>query len=121
MVESLARRLAPGGLLLFVVPNPSGLGHRIKGRRWFAYRDPTHVSILSRGEWLTIARRCGLTVRWVRGDGMWDAPYVPLLPVGFQRMLFGAPAGVQILLPLRRPFLPDVLGECLIVAAERPR
>ena len=59
-------------------------------------------------------------MRWVRGDGMWDAPYLPLLPVGFQRVLFGAPAGVQILLPLRRPFLPDVLGECLIVAAERP-
>lgn len=121
VVESMVRHLAPGGLLLFVVPNPSGLGHRMKGRRWFAYRDPTHVSILSRGEWLTMARRCGLTVRWVRGDGMWDPPYVPLLPVGFQRLLFGAPAGVQLLLPLRRPFLPDTFGECLIVAAERPR
>ena len=60
------------------------LGPGMKGRRWFACRDPTHVSILSRGEWLTMARRCGLHVQWVRGDGMWDPPYVPLLPVGFQ-------------------------------------
>ncbi len=120
VIEALTRRLTPGGLLFFVVPNPGGLGHRLKRRRWFAYRDPTHVSILSRGEWLTIARRCGLHIRWVRGDGMWDPPYVPLLPVGVQRVLFGAPAGVQIALPLRRPFLPDVLGECLIIAAERP-
>jgi SAM-dependent methyltransferase len=117
-MEALAQHLAPGGLLLFVVPNPGGIGHRMKGRAWFAYRDATHVSVLSRGEWLTMARRCGLTVRWVRGDGMWDPPYVPLLPVSVQRLLFGAPAGVQILLPVR-PFLPDAFGECLIVAAER--
>ena len=118
-IEALAQRLAAGGIFLFVVPNPGGLGHRLKGRRWFAYRDPTHCSLLSRGEWLTMTRRSGLRVRWVRGDGMWDPPYVALLPVGLQRMLFGAPAGVQIALPLRRPFLPAALGECLIVLAER--
>ena len=120
VLEGLAKRLAPGGLLLFVVPNPGGLGHHMKGRKWFSYRDPTHVSVLSRGDWLTMARRIGLTVLWVRGDGMWDPPYVPLLPVGLQRILFGAPAGIQLALPLRRPFLPDALGECLIIAAERP-
>ncbi len=118
-IEPLVQRLARGGLFLFVVPNPGGLGRRLKGPRWFAYRDPTHCSVLSRGEWLTLARRAGLTVRWVRGDGMWDPPYVPLVPVGVQRVLFGAPAGVQIAAPLRRPFLPAVLGECLIVLCER--
>ncbi len=56
----------------------------------------------------------------LRGDGMWDPPYVPLLPVGVQRVLFGAPAGMQLVLPLKRPFIPDAFGECLIVAAERP-
>jgi SAM-dependent methyltransferase len=119
VMEALATRLAPGGLLLFVVPNPGGIGHRLKGRSWYAYRDPTHCSILSRGEWLTLTRRVGLRVRWVRGDGMWDPPYLPLLPVGLQRALFGAPAAVQLALPLRRPFLPAALGECLIVLAER--
>lgn len=119
VMDGLVKRLAPGGVLLFVVPNPGGLGHSMKGRKWFAYRDPTHVSVLSRGEWLTIARRLGLTVLWVRGDGMWDAPYVRLLPVGLQRVLFGAPAGLQLALPLRRPFLPDALGECLIIAAQK--
>jgi SAM-dependent methyltransferase len=119
VLEQLTRRLAPGGLLLFVVPNPGGFGHRLKLNQWFAYRDPTHCSVLSSGEWLTMARRVGLTVRWVRGDGMWDPPYLPLLPLGVQRALFGAPAGVQMLLPLKRPFLPPSLGECLIIAAQR--
>jgi SAM-dependent methyltransferase len=120
-MAALVQRLAPGGIFLFVVPNPGGITHRLKGPRWFAYRDPTHCSVWSQGEWLTAARRAGLTVRWVRGDGMWDPPYVPLLPVGLQRVLFGAPAGLQIVLPLRRPFLPSALGECLIVLGERPR
>ena len=119
IMEALAKRLVPGGLLLFVVPNPGGLGRRLKGRGWFAYRDATHCSVLSRGEWLTLTRRVGLRVRWVRGDGMWDPPYLPLLPLGLQRALFGAPAAVQLALPLRRPFLPPALGECLIVLAER--
>jgi len=118
-MQALAQRLVPGGLFLFVVPNPGGVGHRLKGKRWFAYRDPTHCSVLSRGEWLTLARRVGLNVRWVRGDGLWDPPYVRLLPVGVQRFLFGAPAGVQLLLPLRRPFVQADWGECLIVLAQK--
>lgn len=119
VLQQLAARLAPGGLLLFVVPNPGGIGRRLKGEQWFAYRDPTHLSLLSRGEWVMMTRRAGLVVRWVRGDGLWDAPYVGVLPRSWQRLLFGAPAGVQLLWPFR-PFLPALLGECLIVAAERP-
>ena len=118
-VKRLALLLAEGGLFLFVVPNPGGLGRRLKKGNWFAYRDPTHRSLLSRGEWCVIAKRAGLTVDWVRGDGMWDPPYVRLLPVAVQKVLFGGPAALQLLSPLRRPFLPPVLGECLIVAAHR--
>jgi SAM-dependent methyltransferase len=118
-MEALAQRLVRGGLFLFVVPNPGGIGRRLKGREWFAYRDPTHCSLLSRGEWLTLTRRTGFAVRWVRGDGLWDPPYIRLLPTGLQRVLFGAPAAVQIVAPLRRPFLPAPLGECLIVLGER--
>lgn len=120
ILQGLADKLAPGGLFLAVVPNPSGLGHRLKGRHWFAYRDATHVSLLTRTEWLMLVRKAGLQIVSVRGDGMWDAPYVPLVPTVVQRALFGAPAAVQVFWPLSRPFLPPVLGECLIITAERP-
>lgn len=119
LIQALATRLTAGGLLLFVVPNPGGLGRRLKGDRWFAYRDETHVSLLSCGEWSMLARRAGLAVRWVRGDGMWDAPYLPLFPQSWQRAFFGLPAVLQLGSPLKRPFLPPFFGECLIIAAER--
>jgi SAM-dependent methyltransferase len=118
-LQGLGARLARNGLFLFVVPNPGGLGRRLKRRQWFAHRDPTHCSVLSQGEWSTLARRAGLTVLWVRGDGMWDAPYVSILPTAWQRVLFGAPAAIQLASPLRRPFLPPFLGECLIVATTK--
>jgi SAM-dependent methyltransferase len=119
-MQGLASKLVPGGLFFFVVPNPGGLGHRIKGRRWFAYRDATHVSLLSRGEWVTLVRKAGLEVTRVRGDGLWDAPYVGILPTGLQRAIFGAPAAVQVFWPSSRVFLPAALGECLIVMARKP-
>jgi SAM-dependent methyltransferase len=119
-LQALAAKLAGGGVFLFVVPNPGGLGRSLKGRQWFAYRDPTHVSLLSRGEWVTLARKAGLTVLRVRGDGMWDAPYVRVIPTAVQRALFGAPAAVQVFWPGNRPFLPAALGECLIVETRKP-
>jgi SAM-dependent methyltransferase len=118
-LEGLAALLVSGGVLLFVVPNPGGLGRRLKGRQWFAYRDATHVSLLSRGEWVTLVRKAGLQVVRVRGDGLWDAPYVRILPVGFQRVLFGSLAGIQLVWP-GQPFVPASLGECLIVIARKP-
>jgi len=118
-VAGLARRLARGGLFLAVVPNPEGLGRRLKGDEWFGYRDPTHHSLLPCREWFEIFRAAGLEVRSVHGDGMWDAPYVALFPSRLQAIFFGMPALLQLLSPTSRPFLPPLLGECLILEAQR--
>ena len=118
-VQALASKMVSGAILFFVVPNPGGLGHRLKGRQWFAYRDRTHVSVLTRAEWVMLVRKAGLEIVRVRGDGMWDAPYVGLLPTSLQRVIFGAPAALQVFWPLGQPFLPPALGECLIVTARK--
>jgi len=118
-LQRLASKLAYGGGFFFVVPNPGGIGRRLKGTRWFAYRDPTHVSLLRRSEWTALVRQAGLDVVRVRGDGLWDAPYVPLIPTVVQRAIFGAPAAVQVFWPRARPFLPPAWGECLIVIARK--
>ena len=107
-------------MFFFVVPHVGGLGHRLKGRRWFAYRDATHVSLLSRGEWMMLTRRAGLQVVSTRGDGLWDAPYVRFLPTALQRLTFGAPAALQVFWPGNRAFLPAGMSECLIVTTRKP-
>jgi len=117
VLERFARLLVRGGLLFFVVPNPGGLGHRLKGAAWAAYRDPTHVSLLSQGEWATLVRRAGLRIVKVRGDGLWDAPYVRFIPTVVQRALFGAPAAIQVFWPFGQLFLPADMSENLIITA----
>lgn len=119
VVDGLAERLVHGGVLFAVVPNTTGLGRRLKGESWFGYRDPTHCSLLSPKQWITVFNRARLTVESVRGDGLWDAPYVPLVPRSLQQALFGAPAALQVFSPIPKPFLPAFLGECLIIRASR--
>ncbi len=118
-LRELVQRLGPHGRMLIVVPNTGSPGRSLKGEQWFGFRDPTHCSLLSRGEWATVLKRGGLRILWVRGDGMWDTPYVRWLPTAAQRPLFGAPAALQILSPIAQPFLPASFGECLIIAAEK--
>jgi SAM-dependent methyltransferase len=110
--------LKPDGRFMFVVPNPEGWGHRIKRGDWFAYRDPTHCSLLSRDQWLEEARRGGLTIEAVHADGLWDVPYVARIPAWLQRPVAGLPGALQV--ALGRSFLPADWGECIIVVARRP-
>ena len=119
VVNELADRLVRGGMLFAVIPNTAGLGRKLKGEKWFGYRDPTHCSLLSPREWTTVMNRARLSVVSLRGDGMWDAPYLPALPTVLQKAMFGAPAGLQVFSPLARPFLPPFLGECLVLQARR--
>jgi SAM-dependent methyltransferase len=119
LVTALVERLTTQGRMLVVVPNTGSPGRTLKGDQWFALRDPTHYSLLSRGEWATVLKRAGLRILWIRGDGLWDAPYVRWLPTAAQRPLFVAPAALQLLSPIAQPFLPASLGECLIIAAEK--
>ncbi len=119
VVAGLCDRLVPGGRILVVVPNTGSPGRRLKGQDWFGLRDPTHCSLLSQGEWIMVLRRAGFRIRWIRGDGLWDSPYVSWLPPGIQPLLFGASAGLQVFSPVAKPFLPASMGECLIIAAEK--
>lgn len=119
ILEKLAGKLVAGGALLLAVPNPSGLGRRLKGRRWFAFHEGVAHSMPSRGEWVMLLRKTGLEVVHVCGDGLWDIPYLPLVPVAFQRVLFAAPTALRAVWPGRRPWLPPMFGECLIFTARK--
>jgi SAM-dependent methyltransferase len=116
-IAEISRILAPGGLLLLATPNVDSLTRAVKKEKWIGYQDPTHISLWSPGKWLDKFQLFRLHPRKVFSDGFWDAPYISWLPTGFQKILFGAPGGLQAvfgwsIIPLR-------MGESMIVLAEK--
>lgn len=109
--------LRAGGLLLYLVPNTDCISRTCKGEEWFGFRDPGHVSLLSPSEWLALTRSSGLRVLKVFGDGLWDAPYMPVVPTAIQQLVLFVPSLVQFQLGV--PFWPAKLGEDLGVVARK--
>ncbi|MBI5441698.1 MAG: class I SAM-dependent methyltransferase [Deltaproteobacteria bacterium] len=118
-LRRLAALLAPGGFLLFSVPNTESPGQRRKGKQWFGYGDETHCSLLAPSEWLRLTAEAGLQVERTFSDGLWDVPYVSGVPKALQYVLFSLPCIATVL--LARPLLPARWGENLIVKARRSR
>ena len=117
VLRECARMTNPGGLLLLATPNTEAPFAKRKGARWYANTDPTHISLKPPREWLSLVRGAGYRVRRAFGDGLWDVPYVPLLPARLQLLLFGLPAIAQTVSCV--PFIPVRWGEALLVVAER--
>jgi len=108
VINKMAMILKEGGIVLIVVPNTSSLGKKIKKQNWVGLKDKTHISLFSPKKWLELLRRSGLEPFKVFSDGLWDSPYLPLIPSFFQKILFGLPGGIQAMFGLS--FLSVSLG-----------
>jgi 2-polyprenyl-3-methyl-5-hydroxy-6-metoxy-1,4-benzoquinol methylase len=117
VLAECARVTRPGGLLVLATPNPEAPFARRKGSRWYAARDPTHVSLMAPRDWMALVEGAGYRVRKAFGDGMWDVPYLPLVPPRLQLLFFGLPGALQVVTSI--PFVPLRLGESLILVADR--
>ena len=116
-IAEMSRVLAPGGLLLLASPHLDSGMRAVKRERWVGYQDPTHISLRPPAAWLADLRANGLTIRKVFSDGFWDAPYIPWIPARLQKLLFGAPGGLQAILGWS--IIPLRMGESLIVLADK--
>jgi SAM-dependent methyltransferase len=116
-IAEISRVLAPGGLLILATPNLDSPMRAWKKEQWVGYKDPTHISLKRPAEWLSYLRKYGLHPRRVFSDGFWDAPYLPLLPAKLQKLIFGAPGGLQAILGWS--IIPLCMGESLIVLAKK--
>jgi len=112
-----SRVLAEGGILVMATPNLDSPMRALKKERWIGYKDPTHISLKVPTEWLAILKANNLQPRRIFSDGFWDAPYLPLLPSRLQKLLFGAPGGLQAILGWG--IIPLRMGESLIVIADK--
>ncbi len=116
-IADMSRVLKPGGLLILVTPNLSSPMRKRKKDNWIGYQDPTHISLKPPEEWLACLKEYHLLPRRVFSDGFWDAPYVPFIPTALQKLIFGAPGGLQAILGWS--IIPLRMGESLIVLAEK--
>ena len=116
-IAEMGRITASGGVLILSTPNLDSLLRPRKGKKWIGYQDPTHISLKPPAEWLAMIREAGFRVRRVFADGFWDVPYIKFVPRQIQKLIFGAPGGVQAITGL--VFLPMRWGESIIVIAEK--
>jgi SAM-dependent methyltransferase len=116
-LAEISRVLTKEGLLVMATPNTTSLARFIKKDKWIGYQDPTHISLWSPEKWLGTLSACHLNPHKVFSDGFWDAPYVSWLPTSIQKILFGAPGGLQAIFGWS--FIPLRMGESMIVIAHR--
>ncbi len=115
--RQFSRLLAPGGILIFGTPNTTSALRGLKGDNWYALHDKTHIALKPPTEWAELARRSGLQVLKMIGDGLWDVPYLSAIPTPVQRVLFGLPAALQVV--SGTTWMPVPLGESVIVVARK--
>jgi len=120
-IREVARVLSDGGLFLFATPNPVYALRPLKRPDETPdaiSKDPTHISVHPPDAWRGWTEGAGLRVLRAFGDGLWDVPYLPLLPKAVQFALFGWPSLIQVL--TCGTFMPVSLGVNLVVLARKP-
>ena len=117
-IRQVHRILQSGGLFLFATPNPVYSLRRFKDPQTDAIgKDPTHINVHPPAQWRAWTEGAGFRVLRHFGDGLWDVPYLPLIPKGVQFGLFGLPALVQVL--TRTTWTPLTLGVNQIMIARK--
>lgn len=97
-IQQVNRLLKPGGLWLFATPHPDYSLRRFKDRENDAIgKDKTHINVHPPAQWRAWCEANGFQMLKHFGDGLWDVPYLPLLPKVVQFGMFGLPALAQVI------------------------
>jgi 2-polyprenyl-3-methyl-5-hydroxy-6-metoxy-1,4-benzoquinol methylase len=108
-IRQANRLLKPGGLFLFATPHPDYSFRRYKDRENDAIgKDKTHINVQTPETWKRWCEANGFKMVKQFGDGLWDVPYLPLIPKVIQFGMFGLPAFLQVV--TRTTFMPLSLG-----------
>ena len=111
--------LKHGGLFLYATPQPTYSLRRFKDPENDAIgKDKTHINVQSPEVWRAWSEAVGFRVVEHFADGLWDVPYVPLIPKSIQFGVFGLPALAQVL--TQTTFTPLSMGVNQIIVAVKP-
>jgi 2-polyprenyl-3-methyl-5-hydroxy-6-metoxy-1,4-benzoquinol methylase len=104
-IQDVNRLLKKGGLWFFVTPQPEYYMRRFKDHENDAIgKDKTHINVQTPAVWKKWCEENGFTVIKQFGDGLWDVPYLPIIPKSLQFAGFGLPALLQVV--TRQTFIP---------------
>lgn len=118
-IREVHRILEPGGIFFFLTGNPEYVMRRFKDPTCDAMGiDPTHINLKIPAVWRAWCQESGFRMERHFSDGLWDVPYLPLLPNVAQAVLFGWPAALQVL--ARGAFIPLGWGVNQIGIARKP-
>lgn len=117
-IRDVNRLLKPGGLFLYATPQPNYTLRRFKNHDTDAIgKDKTHINVHPPEQWRAWSEANGFEIIRQFGDGLWDVPYLPLIPKSVQFGIFGLPALVQVL--TRSMFTPLSMGVNQIVITRK--
>ena len=118
LIDDVFRLLAPGGLWMFATPQPEYWLRRRKDPRTDAIgMDPTHINVHGPSQWRQWCEHSGFRVTRQFSDGLWDVPYVPLVPTRIQFATLGLPALIQVV--TRTTWTPVSMGVNQILICHR--
>lgn len=119
-IGDIFAKLQPGGLFLFATPHPEYSLRRFKDRETDAIgKDKTHINCHVPSVWRAWCQAAGFEVVHQFGDGLWDVPYVPVIPKQVQFAFFGFPALLQVV--TRTTLTPLALGVNQINIVRKPK
>jgi len=108
-IQQVNQLLKPSGLWLFATPHPDYALRRFKDHENDAIgKDKTHINVHPPTQWRTWCEAAGFEMIRHFGDGLWDVPYLPVIPKGVQFGMFGLPALFQVI--TRTTWTPLSLG-----------
>jgi 2-polyprenyl-3-methyl-5-hydroxy-6-metoxy-1,4-benzoquinol methylase len=119
-LRQINRILTDDGLLLFATPNPVYALRPLKKPEITPdaiSKDPTHINVQPPDTWRTWSEESGFRVLKQFGDGLWDVPYLPVIPKSIQFAMFGFPSLIQVLTGTM--LIPTALGVNLITVARK--
>lgn len=115
-IKKIGYILKSGGLFVIRVPNLSSLGCDLKKEGWFGYVDKTHLSLLSNQEWFSLLNENDFKIIEVFYDGLWDTPYIKIVPKFIQNIFIKLPSLGLFILGIKYPMK---LGENLCIISRR--
>jgi 2-polyprenyl-3-methyl-5-hydroxy-6-metoxy-1,4-benzoquinol methylase len=109
VIHQVSTLLQPGGIFLFATPHPDYALRRFKDRENDAIgKDKTHINVHPPQQWRIWCEAQELSIVAHFGDGLWDVPYLPIIPKQIQFAAFGFPALMQVI--TRTTLTPLALG-----------